>query len=449
MKKNDVHDLLKEQLLPAFASESKKLNRIDRWLRWDPDRPRWNSTSISRENKYLMDLARTPWLAHVVTVVAQMLYLERAYSAKRTPDELDTLWMPFKANGLDERQIALHRAALAYGISYTLTLPGDRGAVIRGVSPRESLAVYADPVEDEFPMYWLRVLPQPNGDIHYRIYDDEKVYFLAYSKKEGKTEFLTEEVHGVGICPVVRYANQLDLEGRAPGEVEPLIPVAARINKTDYDRLLAQHYNSWKIRTATKLDPNLSDDAVAEMKLKIAQDTVLTGEGDVEFGTLDETNLAHFIAAHDSDIETLAAVSQTPATAYGKLINVSADGLVEARASLRAKVIERQKSFGAAHMRTLRLAAHVENRPADAADFTLDGYWADIESQTLNQAVDALGKAATMLGVPAQLLWDRIPGVDFTTAESWKAFARENPSASEQMAAAYARQLADNDGELP
>lgn len=446
MKKNDVVDLLQEQLLPAFATEKQKLDRIDRWYRWDPDRPRWNSSNVSRENKYLMDLARTPWLSHVVTVVAQMLYLERVYSAERSEDEVKVLWQPYQRNGMLERQIALHRAALAYGLSYTLTLPGDTGAVIRGYSPRESMAVYADPAEDEWPMYWIRVVPQPNGSTHYRIVDEERTYFLA-NEKGKPAEYVDEKVHGVGRCPVVRFANQLDLEGRAPGDIEPLIPTAARINKTDYDRLLAQHYNSWKIKTATKLDPSLSDEDVAQMKVKLAQDTILTGEGDVEFGTLDETSLEGFIKAHDSDIETLGAVSQTPASAFGKLINVSADGLVEARASLRAKITERQRSFGGSHIQNLRLSAHIEGRKDHAADFSLQGYWADMESQTMNQAIDALGKAATMLGVPAQMLWDRIPGVDLTTAESWRTFAKENPSAADQMAQAYARQMGDADGE--
>ena len=53
---------------------------------------------------------------------------------------------------------------------------------------------------------------------------------------------------------MVRYANRLDLEGRADGEVESLIPVVKQINKTDYDRMLAQHSNSWNLRVFSGID---------------------------------------------------------------------------------------------------------------------------------------------------------------------------------------------------
>ncbi len=51
----------------------------------------------------------------------------------------------------------------AYGYSYTTVMPGvldaDAGtqgaAVIRGRSPRDMYAVFADPVEDEYPLYYL------------------------------------------------------------------------------------------------------------------------------------------------------------------------------------------------------------------------------------------------------------------------------------------------------
>src|SRR5699024_34073 len=92
-----------------------------------------------------------------------------------------------------------------------------------------------------------------------------------------------------------------------------------------------------------------------------------------------------------------------------------------------AKRAERQLSFGDSHVRTLRVASVVEGRPEDAEDYSLRAYWADKEVRTVNQAMDALGKAAVMLNVPPELLWDRIPGVDFTTAQSWKRYADDNP----------------------
>jgi hypothetical protein len=435
VKTADVLGLARDRLIPLFETEKRKLDRIDQWYRWDPERPTL-PRHTDPELKYLLDLARTPWLGLVVTTVAQMLYMERVYSATRTPESVGPFWMPWQRNDMKTRQIAIHRAALAYGLAYTTVLPGQPGAVITGVSPRQMFAVYGDAAEDEFPVYAIRQIPQAKATL-WRLLDEEQVYYLA-QEQGGRLEFVEARGHDMGVCPVVRYANQLDLEGRAPGEVEPLIPVAGRLNKTDYDRLLAQHFNSWKVRTATGLDESAN---TPDTKMRLRQQDVLTGGEGVEFDTLDETPLEGFVKAHDSDLEALAGVSQTPVTAYGKIINVSAEGLVELRASLRAKVLERKTAFGGSHVRSLRLAAVAEGRPDDAADFTIEPRWADEEATTLGQAVDALGKSVTMLGVPPELLWDRIPGVDLTTAEAWRKYADAHPSPDRVQADAIARQL--------
>jgi hypothetical protein len=436
MKQKDVLALTNDQLLPAFNKERQRLDRIDRWLRWDPEQPRL-PRNTDREIKALQKLANTPWLNLVVTTVAQMLYCERIYSGDRPADELKAMWKPWQRNNMLVKQIALHRAALGYGLAYTGVLSGVGGARISGISPRDGLAVYGDPAEDEFPMYFIRVTTQPDGRM-IRVYDEEHEYFMSTEK--GVLTYLEPRPHGSEVTPFVRYANQLDLEGRAPGDIEPLIPSAQRLNKTDYDRLLVQHFNSWKIRTATGLEDPADDEAAANIKLLLRQQDILTGGEGVQFGTLDETSLEGFIKAHDSDLESLAATSQTPTTAFGKLINVSADGLVEARASLYAKRDERQMTFGSSHVTTLRLAAHVEGRHDDAEDFSVHAGWANTESSTMSQAVDALGKAAQMLGVPPRMLWDKIPGIDWETAESWRIHAAANPSADERLADAVARQ---------
>lgn len=436
MKKDDVLALVNDQLLPAFEKERQHLDRLDRWLRWDPEQPKL-PRGTDREVKALQKLANTPWLNLVVTTVAQMLYCERIYSGDRSADELKAMWKPWQRNNMVVKQIALHRSALGYGSAYTGVLKGIGGARIIGLSPREGMAVYADPAEDEFPMFFTRVTPQPHGRM-IRVYDDEFEYFLSVEK--GELTYLEPRPHGMGVTPFVRYTNQLDLEGRAPGDIEALIPSASRINKTDYDRLLVQHYNSWKIRTATGLDDELTPEEAERRKMVLRQQDILTGGEGVVFGTLDETTMDPFIKAHDSDVETLAATSQTPTTAFGKLINVSADGLVEARASLYAKRDERQMTFGSSHVTTLRLASHAENRTEDAEDFSVQAGWANTESSTMSQAVDALGKAAQMLGVPPRLLWDKIPGVDFETSESWKQYADDHPAADERLADSFARQ---------
>lgn len=427
MSKSAVLTLAKDILIPGWQAERQKLDEIDKWYRFSPDKVRFPAHA-DQEEKYLADLAETPWLSLVVTTVAQQLVGELVRSARSS--NVEAIWAPWLRNRMPSRQRAIHRAALGYGYAYGTAMPGDSGAVLRGYSPRDMYAVYADPVEDEYPMYYLRV----RGD-HYVVVDEEAVYTLGMER--GELTFIDFKLHNVGVAPAIRYSNQIDLEGRTPGEVEPFIPIARRINKTTFDRLLVQHHSSWKIRTATGLEEPKDDADNAKRKLLLRQSDILTGGEGVQFGSLDETSPEGLIKAGEADIETLAAVSQTPAHALtGKMINLSADAITEARAMLDLKAGERKVGFGDSHTQLLRLASFIEGRTEDAEDFTLVMDWADLESRSMSQAADALGKMATMLGIPAEKLWDRVPGITPDVAAAWLEYKRENPSAEEQLASA-------------
>ena len=430
MSQSAVVELATDVLIPKHTIERQQLDIVDSWYRWNPEKVAIPLTA-SQEHKALRDLSETPWLNLVVTTLSQQLMAEAIRSSNAADGKaLARMWAPWQRNRMAAKQKPLYRAAIAYGQAFTKVLPGDTGAVIKGLSPRNMTAVYQDPADDEYPMYTLEV----QGS-HYIVMDEEAEYWLGM--EDGKLTFIESKIHDVGVTPVVRYANQLDLEGRTPGEVEPYIPMAKRINKTSYDRLLTQHFNSWKVRTATKMDAPATDEEANRLKLLLRQSDILTGEGEVEFGTLDETPLEGFIAAWESDIQALAAVSQTPSHSLtGQLVNLSGDALVEARSMLDLKAGERKVSFGDAGCQTLRLSAHIEGRKDDAADFTLSMQWADLESRSMAQAADALGKMATMLGVPVEKLWDRIPGVTPEVAEEWLKFRQANPTPESQLATA-------------
>lgn len=431
MSQSAVRELVSDVLLPSQSEERSRLDRIDGWLRWDPEVVELPNYA-SQEHKHLRKLSQAPWLSLVVTTVAQQLVCESVRSTE--VEDVSAMWGPWQRNRFTSRQRGIHRAALGYGYAYNLILPGDTGAVMRGYSPRDMYAVYQDPAVDEYPMYgvWKR-------DKFIYVVDEVAKYTLMQGDRG--VEYVTHDVHGVGVAPLVRYSNQIDLEGRTPGEVEPHIDVARRINKTAYDRMLTQHFNSWKVRTATNIDKP-SDQADAEKaKMLLRQNDILVGEGETQFGTLPETPLSGFIDSHKADIETLAAISQTPAHALtGEMINLSADAITEARNMLDLKAGERKLGFGDSHCQSLRLAAHIEGRERDAQDFSLVMRWADLESRSMSQAADALGKISTMLGVPPEMLWDKIPNVTVEEAKMWMKYKQENPSADDQIAAALRSQ---------
>lgn len=422
----DVVELSRDRLLPAWRDEKERLDVLDRWAAWKQDDPRL-PRGATAELRNLLELSKTPWLGLVVTTVAQALYVDGYRSPADSVAGDAGPWRTWTANDMDTRQTAIHRSALTYGYAYATSLPGvDRDgprSVLRGVSPRRMMAVYADPAEDDWPMYAVQVMASAD-QWAIRLYDDEAVYFLTADAAFDKVQFLEWREHSSGVCPVVRYAGRLDLDGRAVGEVEPLVGLASRINKTVYDRLLTQHYNSWKVRTIAGLAEFADSlEEANRKKLQLRQDDILVAEDpDTKFGTLDETPLDGFIKATESDISTLAAVAQVPPTSLtSSVANLSAEAIAELRAGLSQKVFEYQGGFGKAHSQLLRLAAAQEGDDEAAGDYMAHVTWQDTSVRSMSQAVDALGKAVQMLGIPPEALWDRIPGVTKSDVDDWRA----------------------------
>lgn len=450
LNRADVVELVTDRLLPAFRTERDRLASIDLWYRWqheDITVPR----GATPELKSLLQLSKTPWLNLVVTNVAQSLRID----GYRSPEDSDDAapWRLWEKNRLTGRQSAIFRSALAYGASYGTALPGvddfdNPTAVLRGVSPRKMLAFYADPAEDDWPMFALRAEPAGSDGWTIRLYDEEAVYFLGTERDRNgaaKLVYIEDRVHDVGVCPVVRFANMLDLDGRTDGEVEPFIPLAKRIDKTTYDRLLTQHFSSWKVRTVAGMAEPDSEEAANRAKLRMRQDDMLVAEDpDTKFGTLPETPLDGFIKAYETDIKSLAAASQTPVYALiGDMINVGVEGLAAARASLDAKVAERQQTFGESAAQWLRLGSLIDGDVDSAQDVQSRVTWADTSIRSMAEAADALGKMATMLGIPPQGLWSMIPGATRNDIDEWNALLAEGDSI-DQLAALLDRQMPDD-----
>lgn len=421
LSRADALELVQDRLFPALLRERERLDQIDLWYRWPHEDVRI-PRGATPELRSLLQLAKTPWLGLVVTTVAQALFVD-GYRTPAGPAEGP--WRRWQANDLDGRQVAVHRAALAYGQCYATALPGemsngDPSTVLRGVSPRKMLAFYDDPAEDDWPTLALRA-ERHGGSM--RLYDDEAVHMLG--AEQGKLVYIEERRHDVGVCPVVRFANMLDLDGRSYGEVEPLISTARYLDKTRYDLLLTQHYSSWKVRTVAGMAEPDSEEEANRKKLQLRQDDLLVAEDpDTKFGSLAETPLDGFIRAYESGLKSLAAVSQTPVNAIvGDMINVSAEGLAAARASLDAKVAERQRSFGKSWEQLLKLGALIDGDTGSAGDVMAHVTWADTSIRSLASAADALGKIASMLSVPVEALWPMIPGVSATDVQEWRALA--------------------------
>lgn len=432
LSESEAVALVKDDLQKRLHDERSRLAWIDKWARWDQEEPKAPKNSTA-ELKALLRLARTPWLYLVIATAAQAMYVDGYRSPRAQGDAAP--WRTWLANGFPMRQTGVTRATLTYGYTFLTVTPGvapDGGkrSVMRGVSPKSMYCAWEDPAADEWPLYALH----DAGKGRYFVYDDQLKHELRV-ESSGRLEHVGAEWHESGVCPVARVCNTMDLEGRCVGEVEPFIDLHRRINKTVYDRLMVQHFNSWKVRTVSGMAEPETDGEAERAKLLLRQNDILIAEdSDTKFGTLDETPMDGFVMAWRADLESLAAVSQTPTYQLtGQLVNLAADALAAARAPLTQKIAERQNTIGGAYNQALRLAALQEGDLEAARDVAARVTWQDMEIRSLAQAVDAYGKAASMLGVPARALWGRIPGITKSDVDEWERMAAQSDPVTKML----------------
>ncbi|MGK5728173.1 phage portal protein [Streptomyces sp. URMC 124] len=421
-----------------LRGDRERLDRIDRYFRGDHDGP-YVPKSATDEYKLLAKRAITNWLPLLVKAPSQAMAVDgfrrSTDPAGEGTDDVPAEWRAWQDQRMDSRQTPIHRAALTYGQSFATVLkdPADPSRpVIRGVSPRLIHASYDDPAADALPLWALQVegLPEKEGaEVRAWLYDATNVHELLVGGKDGP-RLIGTTPHGQGVCPVVRFAPDIDLEGRVTGVVEPMLPIQDRVNQTVFDLLISQTFGSFKVRTISGLAPEfrrdpetgeiLLDSNGRPVPIPIQADAsrfLVAPDPDTKFNQLDETPLGGFLEAIELATKHLAALSQTPPHyLLGSMINLSAEALAAAESALSRAVDEYKHSMGESWELVLSLCAQIMGVEPDPRAEVL---WKDAESRSLSQTVDALGKAVQMLQVPARAMWPRIPGVTARDVEEW------------------------------
>lgn len=451
---------LAKRLLAILSRDGDRLDRIDNYEQGLHDDP-YMPPNADDEYRLLAKRAISNWMPLLVNTPAQALYVDgfRPGSVDGAPRESSSTspeWGHWQRSRLDARQAAIYKGALKFGHSFTLTERTRKGVMTKGLSALRTAALFEDPANDETPYAALTVTAWPRGEERgkARLFDQKSEYQVTFksiddldSVRVGKPKR-----HGASECPVTRFAAAVDLEGRTVGVIEPMIALQNRINQTVFDLLVAQTYASFKVRYATGMappirrDPETGEAILDENGQPIpvpinhnARRFLFAEDEDVKFGSLDETPLGGFIDSVDMSIRHLAAVSQTPPHhLLGQIANLSAEALNAAETALARKIAEFRAAFGEAWERVFRLAAELEGNSAGHEDFSGEVIWRDMESRSLAQAADALGKLKEQLGIPERGLWPRVPGVTQTELEDWESM-READDAQLSLANALTR----------
>lgn len=441
MRPQDVVTLLRSSWDSHLRQREKNL-KLQQWYEGDqqgieddtdsgmPYMP--DGRASTKEYRDIAGRAPTPWAQLLVKSMAQTCSLEGVY-APGSSAKLNS-WSLWQENRWDGRQNAVYEGALSHGSSFATALPASslwtnkRTARFEAHSAIKMSAYYAE-VEDEFPMFTIAATPQVDAEGRrwwdVQLMDETAVHHLEVegmgADKGDFTYIAAHVVHGLGFTPAVMYAPDRDLDGKVTGEIEPFIPLLRRIDQDVFDRLIVQRFGAWVVRYGTGLvKPETDEDARAQAILLKVGEMLMSEDPSSKFGTLEATDLKGFIEAHDADLRILSAVSQRPPHhLLGAAANLQAESLAAVEQSMNRRGHIIRTGFGESHELLMRTGALIIGEVEEARSFEMQVRWRDMESRSLSQTADALGKLATQLEVPVEILWERVPGwTDSDTARA-------------------------------
>jgi hypothetical protein len=381
---------------------------------------------VPNEVRSLAKISRVNLTRYVVSARVQSMYVD-GFQTPDSPENAES-WDVWQRNGMDARQIGVHRGALTYGAAYVVVLPGDPVPVVRGVSPRKMTVGYGD--DDQWP---LAGLEQRRGK-RWRLIDSTSVYEFE-GEDNGELTFKRAYDHNAGVCPIVRFRDTMDLDVEVEGVVEPLIPLQDQVNITSFGLQVAQHYGAFRQRYIIGW---LADSEAEALKTGAARLMMFEDNPeDVKVGEFAQTELRGYIESREATIRHLATVSQTPVhELMGQFVNLSAEALEAARASHQAGVEENRITAGESWEQVLNLATTLMGGEPDPSASVV---WRDTRVRSLKEAAEAFGLLTEKLAVPPRALWPRIPGVAQHELKQWEALADE-PDAFANLAAMLDRQ---------
>jgi hypothetical protein len=444
----------------ARQGEQVRLRRIGNYVRGRQDPP-YVPRGVNAEYRWIARKARRNFLPLVISVISENLHVDGYKPSGTTANELaqpqtpQPEWQAFRANRMVSRQHGIHRSVIKYGSAYTVVLPGTMASdeeqpsdvpVIRPVSPRRMTAFYADEVDDEWPQFAIEVnvinLPKGAAKLLVYVYDEANRYILTGNATAdpanaglrladpGDVLLNGQPVmasHGMGICPIVRFLYEVDLDGEddCVGEIEPIMPIQDQINFDTFNLMISTQFAAFRQRYVAGMSP-VDEDGREQAPFRPGVDRVWASDDPTtKFGEFGETALQPYSLVREDGIRHMSTVAQIPPYhLLGQVANMSAEALAAARDGLDRKIQELQAGMTDPWRNVFRLTSLASGNKDGWGDLFGTVVWRDTSARAFGATIDGLTKIAQMLGVPAEELWARIPGATADDVASWQLAAQ-------------------------
>lgn len=460
-----VHDMVIE-----FGECYPHFELLQTYYDGNPPLPR-SPERLTQKYRELLEMARSNWLALVVDVVDERLQIGSIRSTSN-PTQDPKVWHWWQANDMDGMSMQVHQAALKFGVCYVSCWPNgpNDSPKIMGESPQSThvrfnsetgdatMAIrlwreaccpdvaYADLTLPDFQFRLVATDLKPGVIVGDTLRKQAYVWGLDFAQASWtfRDDVPPVRVNPVGQVPYVRMCTMPDLLGGYRSEIEGLIPIQDRINKTNFDRLISQEFTAYPQRWATGVEiPGVDVNGQPREPFNAAQDRVWYSENENStFGQFDMGEVDNYLKGVTADVQALATQSRTPPhyLIAGMGTFPSGESVRATEYGLTRKIQARQQSYGDAWAKVLRMAALVAGDTALSKDLGLQVVWDNVEARSEGEMVDALIKMAS-LNVPVTALWQRW-GASPEEIEAWEKLRLADLDAQKSALAANKQQTA-------
>ncbi len=369
--------------------------------------------SYRKEFDALLRCVTDNWMPLVVEAVAERLAPVGFRFGDDTNADKDAqlIW---QRNHLDADSKLAHLAALTTGVCPVMVWAGDDGeAEITVEHPGQVYVAYeAGSRRRRFAAYkeWQS---EWDDSVMCNLYTPTRIFKFvtdADGMLKGKLRERSESIpNPLGVVPVVEIRNRLRLRDSQPrSELMEVLSTQDQINKTVVDMLVAAEFGAFRQKWATGVDIPEDDAGNPVGEFAIAVNRLLSvPAADARFGDFQPTDLNQYVSLIESRVLSIARRTRTPPHYMLGQAGVfpSGESIKSAETGLVAKVRDRHVTFGETWEEVIRLAFLVENDTERSKAHTAETIWADPESRTESEHVDATMKKKT-LGVPTLQLWE-------------------------------------------
>lgn len=437
---------LAAKLRERLGSDRTKLERWNRY--YNGEQPlSYMHPDLQRELAPRIQQVVINWPSLVVDSVEERLDVE-GFRLPGAPDLSDRLWGWWQANDLDVTSQEAHTDALAMGRAYVMVgaREGSDVPLVTVESPLE-VATLLDPATRKVIAAIKHWRDEDDGTQFTTLYlPDRTVWFKADNVTSPKWYEDRRDEHMLGqvmVTPIVNRGRTLDRDG-AP-EFRPVVPLSDAACKIATDMMVSADFNAIPRTIAYG---TTEDDFTDQNGQPVSRWQKIAGRIWAIAGTKAESEVSQLPAAdlrnfHDT-INALAKLTGALAAIPPHYMGwtdanpASAEGIHAATMRLVKRCERKTRGFGGAWEEVARnmLLVADGSLPADAE--RLESVWRDPSTPTLASEADAWVKLAAGLGIPAQALWAKIPGVTQTEADRWAALAEaDRVSVARAQASAF------------